>query len=257
MAFDLSNVTRGRRLRAPKIVIYGPPKIGKSTFGTNAPNAIVLPTEEGLDNIECAAFPLAKSFEDVWSALDSLLDGEHEFESLMIDSLDWLEPLIQQEVCREAKVTHIEDIGYGKGYMKCDEIWRSFFSQLDALRDRRNMTIICTAHEKVKKHKNPALQDDYDAYALKLHDRAAAVITEWADILGFANHQVLTRKIDAGFNQKETKAVATDRRLLHLNPHPAYVAGNRYGLPDVDLSWDDFAAKLSAAMTRPTRAAAE
>jgi hypothetical protein len=250
VAFNLASVTRGRRLRAPKIVIYGPPKIGKSTFGTDAPKAIVLPTEEGLDSIDCAAFPLATSFNDVWEATESLIKDEHDFESLMVDSLDWLEPLIQQEVCREAKVSHIEDIGYGKGYMKCDEIWRAFFSQLDMLRDRRNMTIICVAHEKVKKHKNPALQDDYDAYALKLHDRAAAVITEWADILGFANHQVLTRKIDTGFNQKETKAVATDRRLLHLNPHPAYVAGNRYGMPDVDLSWASFSDALTTAMTR-------
>ena len=37
MAFDLSSITRGKRLRAPKVVIYGPPKIGKSTFAANSP----------------------------------------------------------------------------------------------------------------------------------------------------------------------------------------------------------------------------
>ena len=40
MAFDLSSITRGKRLRAPKIVVYGPPKIGKSTFAASAPNAV-------------------------------------------------------------------------------------------------------------------------------------------------------------------------------------------------------------------------
>ncbi|RQS39797.1 ATP-binding protein [Burkholderia sp. Bp8990] len=255
MAFDLSSITRGRRLRAPKVVIYGVPKIGKTTLATSAPNSIILPTEEGLDNIDCAAFPLAKSFEDVISACDSLLHGEHDFQSLGVDSLDWLEPLIQKAVCEQQKVNHIEDIGYGKGHIMCDDLWRNFFSWLDALRDRRNMTIICLAHEKVKKHKNPALQDDYDAYSLKLHDRAVGIITEWADVIGFASHVVLTRKVDSGFNQKETKAIETGKRILHVNPHPAYVAGNRYGMADVDLSWAAFATELNAAMTRPSVAA--
>lgn len=249
MAFDLGSITRGKRLRAPKIVIYGPPKVGKSTFAASAPKAIGIITEEGLDNIDVDAFPRCKTFEDVMQALTTLYTEKHEYESVFVDSLDWLEPLIFSKVCETHRVKNIEDIGYGKGYIMADDLWRQFFSALDFLRNDKNMTIVCIAHEQINKVKNPTLADDYDAYSLKLNKRAVGIINEWADVIGFANHEVITRATDSGFNQKDVKAVSTGARKLHLNPHPAYVAGNRYGVPDVALSWAAFANALAAAMT--------
>jgi len=254
MAFDLSSITRGKRLRAPKIVIYGPPKVGKSTFAAQAPKAIGIITEEGLDNLDVDAFPKATKLDEVKSALRTLATEPHEYQSVFIDSLDWLEPLILQNVCEAHRVKNIEDIGYGKGYIMADDLWRDFFAALDYLRNERGMTVICIAHEQINKVKNPTLADDYDAYSLKLNKRAVGIINEWADIIGFANHEVITRATDAGFNQKDIKAVATGQRKLHLNPHPAYIAGNRYGVPDVPLSWAAFSQALTAAMTAPSAA---
>lgn len=254
MAFDLSSITRGKRLRAPKIVIYGPPKVGKSTFAASAPKAIGIITEEGLDNLDVDAFPKASKLEEVTEALKSLATEQHEYQTVFVDSLDWLEPLILAKVCEAHRVKNIEDIGYGKGYIMADDLWREFFSALDYLRNERGMTVICIAHEQINKVKNPTLADDYDAYSLKLNKRAVGIINEWADIIGFANHEVITRTVEAGFNQKDTKAVSTGQRKLHLNPHPAYIAGNRYGIPDVPLSWAAFSQALTAAMTAPAAA---
>lgn len=249
MAFDLSSITRGKRLRAPKIVVYGPPKVGKSTFAASAPKAIGIITEEGLDNIDVDAFPRASSIDDVMSAISTLYSQPHEYQTVFVDSLDWLEPLILAKVCQEHRVKNIEEIGYGKGYVFAEDMWRSFFAGLDALRNERGMTIICIAHEQINKVKNPVLADDYDAYSLKLNKKAVGIINEWADVIGFAAHEVLVRTTEAGFNQKDTKAVSTGARKLHLNPHPAYVAGNRYGIPDTPLSWAAFSASMAAAMT--------
>lgn len=254
MAFDLNSITRGKRLRAPKIVIYGPPKVGKSTFAASAPGAIGIITEEGLDNLDVAAFPKASKLDDVTEALKTLATEAHEFQTVFVDSLDWLEPLILTKVCETHRVKNIEDIGYGKGYIMADDLWREFFAALDYLRNERGMTIICIAHEQINKVKNPTLADDYDAYSLKLNKRAVGIINEWADIIGFANHEVITRSVDSGFNQKDTKAISTGQRKLHLNPHPAYVAGNRYNIPDVPLSWTAFSQALTAAMTAPSAA---
>ncbi len=252
MAFDLSSITRGKRLRAPKIVIYGPPKVGKSTFAAQAPHSIGIITEEGLDNLDVDAFPKAGSFADVKAALTTLATEAHEYQTVFVDSLDWLEPLILAQVCDVHRVKNIEDIGYGKGYIMADDLWREFFTALDYLRNEKNMTVICIAHEQINKVRNPQLADDYDAYSLKLNKRAVGIINEWADVIGFANHEVITRTVDAGFNQKDTKAVSTGQRKLHLNPHPAYIAGNRYGMPDVPLSWGAFSQALTAAMTAPS-----
>lgn len=249
MAFDLSSITRGKRLRAPKIVIYGPPKVGKSTFAAQAPKAIGIITEEGLDNIDVDAFPRAASIDDVMGAIATLYSEPHEYQTVFVDSLDWLEPLILAKVCQEHRVKNIEEIGYGKGYVFAEDMWRAFFAGLDALRNERGMTIICIAHEQINKVKNPVLADDYDAYSLKLNKKAVGIINEWADVIGFAAHEVMVRTTDAGFNQKDTKAITTGARKLHLNPHPAYVAGNRYGIPDTPLSWAAFSHAMAAAMT--------
>jgi hypothetical protein len=253
MAFDLSSITRGKRLRAPKIVIYGPPKIGKSTFAAAAPNAVGILTEEGLDNIDVAAFPVAKTYEDIHAAIATLRNDQHEFQTVFVDSLDWLEPLILAKVCRDNNVDNVEKIGYGKGYIMADDLWRKTFEALDGLRDHRGMSVVCIAHEQINKVRNPTLAEDYDAYSLKLNKRAVAIISEWADVIGFCAHEVMTRQVDSGFNNKETKAITTGQRKLHVNPHPAYVAGNRYGMADTALNWPAFQAGLTAAMSAPTK----
>lgn len=250
MAFDLASITRGKRLRAPKIVIYGPPKVGKSTFAANAPNPIGIITEEGLDNIDVNAFPKANTFDEVLEAIGTLYTQEHEYQTVFVDSLDWLEPLILAKVCKDNNVTNIEKIGYGKGYIFADDLWKQFFEGLDALRNHKSMTIICIAHEQMTTVKNPTLAEDYTAYSLKLNKRATALINEWADIIAFAQHEVLTRQVDPDNKlNKDVKAVSTGTRKLHLNPHPAYVAGNRYGMADCALSWPAFQQGLTAAMT--------
>ena len=55
MAFDLSSIQRTKRLRAPKIVIAGPGKIGKTTFAADAPNSVGILTEDGADAVDAAA----------------------------------------------------------------------------------------------------------------------------------------------------------------------------------------------------------
>lgn len=255
MAFDLSSITRGKRLRAPKIVIYGPPKIGKTTFAAQSPSAVGIITEEGIDNVDVAAFPKAETFDDVMSALATLYTEKHEFQSVFIDSLDWLEPLILGKVCKDNNVENIEKIGYGRGYIFADDLWKQFFAGLDALRNNRSMTVICIAHEQLTKVKDPSQANDYDAYSLKLNKRATALVNEWADIIGFAQHEIFTRQVDPSNKlNKDVKATTTGQRKLHLNPNPAYVAGNRYGMPDCPLNWVAFQQGLAAAMTAPTSA---
>ncbi|NLE55016.1 MAG: AAA family ATPase, partial [Lentisphaerae bacterium] len=89
-----------------------------STFAASAPGAIFIQTEDGLGEIDCSKFPLAHSLADVFSALAALRDEPHDFQCVAVDSVDWLERLIFDEVCREFGVRSIEkaDGGYGRGY---------------------------------------------------------------------------------------------------------------------------------------------
>jgi len=245
MAFNLQSIQRTKRMRAPKIVIAGPGKIGKTTFAASAPTAIGILTEDGADYVDANAFPLASSLEEVYSAIKVLLTSDHSFESVFIDSLDWLEPLLHQHVCEQNKWTNIEAPGYGKGYVAAAEEWRTLLSGLEALRQQKNMAVILIAHDKIKHFESP-LHDGYDQYVLKLHDRAAALVQEWADVIGWANYQIVTTESDAGYGNKEVKARTTGKRILHVEPHPAHMGGNRFGLKNMPLDWEAFAAALAA-----------
>ena len=245
MAFDLSSISKTKRLRAPKIVIAGPGKIGKTTFASQAPNAVGILTEDGADAVDASAFPLCKSLHDVYTSIRTLLKEEHDFESVFLDSLDWLEPLLHQHVCEANKWASIEAPGYGKGYIAAGDEWRTLLSNLEALRQQRNMAVILIAHDKIKRFESP-LHEGYDQYTLKLHDRAGALVQEWADVIGWANYRVVTTQSDAGYGNKETKARSTGERILHVEPHPAHMGGNRFGLKNMPLSWEAFTAALAA-----------
>ncbi|NBS94085.1 MAG: ATP-binding protein [Betaproteobacteria bacterium] len=245
MAFDLSSICKTKRMRAPKIVVAGPGKIGKTTFAASAPRAVGILTEDGADAVDANAFPLASSLQDVYQAMKTLLREQHDFQTVFLDSLDWLEPLVQQHVCEVNKWASIEAPGYGKGYVAAAEEWRNLLTGFEALRQQRNMAVILIAHDKIKRFESP-LHDGYDQYVLKLNDRASALVMEWADVIGWANYQITTVESDAGYGSKEVKARTTGKRILHVEPHPAHMGGNRFGLKNMPLAWGSFAEALAS-----------
>jgi hypothetical protein len=248
MAFDLKSISKTKRVRAPKIVLVGQGKIGKTTFAAMSPNAIGILTEDGADAVNANAFPLASSLQDVYAAIDTLINQDHEFQTLFLDSLDWLEPLVQDYVCKANNWKNIEAPGFGKGYVAAAEEWRNLLSGLEVLRAQKSMGIILIAHDKIKRIEDP-LTEGYDSHVLKLHDRAAGLVLEWADVVGYAGYRIFTSKTDAGFGNKETKATTTGERILHVEPHPAHCGGNRFGLTNMPLDWAAFQDALTAAQS--------
>lgn len=215
----------------PRILIYGPQGIGKSTFVSKADTPVLIQTEDGLGSLDIPAFPLAKSYEDVMKYITELATMDHQFKTVALDSADWLEPLIWAQVAKENGKKTIEDIGYGKGYVMALDLWREYIDSLNYLRDEKQMTVIQTAHAQVKKFDNPETES-YDRYEIKLHKLASALLLEHSDIVLFANHYVAVSKEDKAFSKEGRKrALDTDERILYAQERPSAVAKNRYGLP--------------------------
>lgn len=251
---SIKSITSTRRTEAPKILLAGEPKIGKSTFAASAPAAIGICTEDGLAGIDAQAFPLARSLVDVYGYIGALLDEPHDYQTVFIDSLDWLEPLLQAHVCAAHGWQDIEAPGYGKGYIAAAAEWRMLLDGLEALRSQRGMGVVLICHVRQQRIESP-IHEGYDAWVLKLHNRAAAIVEEWCDIVGFAAHRIAIKQTDAGFGAKENKARALGERTLHLDPHPAYPSGSRFGLHDCPLSWEAFASQFVQATTPALKAA--
>ena len=223
--------------------MYGTEGIGKSTTAADAPNPIFIPTEDGLDQIDCASFPLATRLADVDAAVRTLIRENHDFETVVIDSADWLERLVWDALCEQYGVNSIEKVdgGYAKGYTHALTHWRKLLGDLNTLRNQCGMCVIVLAHAKVEKFEDPEFSA-YDRYSPRLHKHVTALVTEWADAVLFATRKFRTESEEAGFNRTRSIAVAlgTDggERVLRTVGGPSCVAKNRHSLPaEIPLSW--------------------
>ena len=241
--FNLDSIRRGKAFQAPRIMLYGVHGIGKSTFGAKAPNAIFIPTEDGLGTIDTASFPLAKTSDEVYSAVNTLMTEEHEFQSCVLDSLDWFEQIL----VREIEATHTaQELAYGKATVILVDRMTRFLESLTELRNVRGMTVILLAHAQAKRFDSPETEP-YDRYMPKLQEKSSAKAQEWADAVLFANYKTLIKKDDLGFNKTQARGVSTGERLIHTQETAAFLAKNRYSLPPtLPLSWDAFQNAVSA-----------
>lgn len=225
----LGAVTKGRLERPMRVLVYGTEGIGKSTFAAAAPSPIFLAAEDGTAQLDIARFPEPKSWREVFDAIEELTEGAHEFKTLVVDTLDWLEPLCWQAVCERSRWKSIEDGGYGKGYVAALDEWRVFLARLERLRERRQMHIIFLAHSWVKTFKSPDT-DDFDRYELKVHTKAGGLLKEWADAVLFARYETFSHTDE---KTKRVKGVSTGARVLHTQRTAAWDAKNRYDLPEL------------------------
>lgn len=247
----LDKIHTGKRPAPPRLLVYGVEGVGKSSFAAAAPRPIFIPTEDGLNEIDCASFPLAKTLPEVETYLAALAKEPHGFQTVVIDSLDWLEQLIWDDLCRLSNVTSIEKVdgGYGKGYIAALRFWRQILDTLETLHKQRQMAVILIAHAKIERFEDPE-SNAYDRYSPRLNKHANAILTEWADAVLFATRRFSTKNEKLGFGQERTIAVSVGadggERILRTVGGPACVAKNRYDLPyEIDLSWDAFYSALN------------
>jgi hypothetical protein len=76
-------------LRAPNGIVYGPPGIGKTTFGAGS-GGLIVDTENGAAHVQCDRTPYLPDWPAIQQWLDALAAGGHQYGTVVIDSCDWL-----------------------------------------------------------------------------------------------------------------------------------------------------------------------
>lgn len=243
----LDSVTRIVQRMPDRLLLVGTEGIGKTSFAAEAPDPIFICAEDGIPAIlgEVPRFPAPESLADVLDAIRTLIREQHEFKTFVIDTVDWLEPIIWNELCARNKWENIESPGYGKGYVAAAEEWRKLLGALDILRNRKGMEVILLAHAAIRTFQNP-MGGDYSRYEAKINKNAAALVKEWTDTNLFAIHEEFVRLDNKG---KETrKGISTGRRVIYTQRTAAWDAKNRYALPpELPLCYADYAAAREAA----------
>jgi hypothetical protein len=200
----------------------------------------VLQIEDGLDDIGVDRSPQLRSTQEVARWLIELGGEEdHGYQTVVIDTLDWLERLIWSATARDHNKKSIEEIPYGKGYQLAMPRWDQLITMLDGCR-AKGMNVILLAHAKVEKF-TPPDGDPYDRWQPDLHKTALPKIQEWVDEILFATWKVNTIAADEGFGRTRSRAVGDGSRVVHSCPMPTHSAKRRIELPDeMPLSWHEY-----------------
>lgn len=228
-------------LQVPDLMlIYGPDGVGKSTFGSKAPKPVFIGPEKGTARLSVSRFPSPKTLREVFQFLNDLTVERHDYQTLIFDSVDWLEPLIWDQVCMEEGVANIEQVGggFGKGYIVAMRYWQQFKNALNRLQETKQMNVILIGHCEVKAFTDPTTNSAYDRYQLKLDKRASALLREWVDFVGFANFKTFTKGKETAAKHKAygdgTRKIFTERR-------PSFDAKNRLGLPlEMEFEYEEY-----------------
>lgn len=239
MAVDWNSLTQRKRPRPPAMLLYGPEKSGKTTLASEFPGAVFLQTEEGDGVLDLASMGKIESFSDLMEAIGMLYEREHAFQTVVLDSVSALQPLIWAETGERGddkgnKKKRIEDFGYGKGYIYALAVWQEVLDGLNALRRDRGMTIIMIAHSKIERFDDPETVG-YSRYEIDLHDKARDFLKREVDIVMLLKADVSVKSEDAGFNKSRAIGQGGRSVWMHATSRPAYAAGNRYGLPEKTL----------------------
>ncbi|CNC89984.1 phage protein [Streptococcus agalactiae] len=192
-------ITRGKRARAQRVIIYGPEGIGKSSFAANFPEPLFIDTEGSTDNMDVARMDKPTSYTMLKNQIAWIKANPTCCKTLVIDTIDWAESLIVDDVCAQHGKKGIEDFGWGNGYTYTKEEVGRFLNMLQELIEL-GINVVLTAHAQMRKFEQPDEMGAYDRWELKLgkktSSQTAPLVKEWADMVLFANYKTVVMTAD-------------------------------------------------------------
>lgn len=237
MAKSLSQLKSTKSTNPPIIGIYGVDGVGKTSLAAEFPSPIYLQTEgeRPPSDVELMSPGVISSFDEALDVIGELITEEHDRKTLILDSLDGLEPLVHAKTCARIGATSIDanDKGspaaFGRGYTEADTEWRELMDAFAAL-TQRGVAVVWLAHPAIIRFDSP-VTDPYSRYEIKLNKRASALVRERSDIVAFMNYRISLKEKEVGFKKSVTHGEGGGDRQILLEERPGFVAKNRFKMP--------------------------
>jgi len=225
----LDHLQSGIKQTKRRTLIYGLHGVGKTTWASEWPKPILLPTEDGFSHVDVTTGPILTSATNLITAINQV--SESEFQTVIVDSIDWTEQIIQEELDNTGF-----DQSWGKGQIEVAKRMRAILKALDSCR-ANGKHVILIGHAEAKTVDRPDGLS-YQTYAVKLGKHCSRVVSEWCDEMLFCQRDYLVRSQENG---KVGVGVDKGTRSIYTVGTPSFEAKNRipnlperFDLSDVD-----------------------
>ena len=160
----------GKAGGALKVVVYGPEGIGKSTLAAHFPRPVFIDTEGLTRHMDVSRTDKPSSWTMLMEQVQYIRSDPGVCSTLVIDTADWAEQLCIASICADKKLSGIEDMGYGKGYVYLAEEFGRLLNLLEEIVGR-GVHVVLTAHAMMRKFEQSDEMGAYDRWELKLQKK--------------------------------------------------------------------------------------
>ena len=175
--------------------LYGPPKCGKTTFGSRMPGHLILAFERGYNALPGAMIQDVTTWGEMKQIVRELKKPEVKavYQSIIIDTADIAADACQKYVCNQLGIENIGDGGWtNNGWAKYKKEFEETFRSLTQL----GYAVVFLSHVKEKTIKSET-GSEYTQIGSSMQSSALAVIENMSAIIGYAH----TKTMRDGSNQ--------------------------------------------------------
>ena len=211
--------------------IVGAAGTGKSSIPW--PKAFMIRTqgERVPDDAPCKpkSLGVTETSDQLWNQLKALLHDQHDFQTLIVDTVTGLESLFTQEViASDPKARGLNQAlgGYGAGPAAVAAMHMRVRKAAEMLKTKRGMNVVFLAHADISRV-DPPDTEGYSQFSLRMSNKSITSYVDQVDLVGFLKQATILTGEEGAKRAKTTGDISL---VCYLTP--AFVSKNRLGIKD-------------------------
>lgn len=235
---NLEPVKVNKDLKGKFIMIYGQPKVGKTTLAAQFPKNLLLAFEPGYNALNNAMVQPITRWAEFLTVINQLARPEvkEKFHTITIDTCDIAWDYCEKYICasnpKENGDTpkNLAEIPWGKGYDLCKKAYDDAFRKIAML----GYGLVFISHEQIRNVKTEK-GEEYQKIMPTLPDRPKLIVNRLVDIIAYLR-----------------ESIEDNVRYIYTRGNERFEAGSRFPyLPaKIEMSYDSLVNELYAAIEK-------
>lgn len=221
--------------RPVAVTVLGDAGLGKTSLAATFPKPVFIRAEDGLQAIphdqRPDALPVIDTVETLWGQLSALINEEHGYKTVVIDSITALERMFGKYIvdndAKNPKSLNQAMGGYGAGFGAVATLHQRVRAAAGLLIEK-GINVVFIAHADTETIELPD-QDSYTRYSLRMHKKSQSPYVDDSDVVGFIKLRSFTRNSE---ERRSGQVISDGTRVLVCHAAASCVSKNRYGIEE-------------------------